>query len=161
MTVSDETLTPDDDDDSDDQTPAVRAAIRRQRHARMRRTMFLELIQNTGITVLAHEQSTELTPGTDEPRLTITVWGDELSMVLTQMAHRETRANVSAQEWECLAGDWEIRARRALDGMRQANDSLLRWKRKTDELEAELTRWKRIALDQEGRQGPGAAPEGW
>jgi hypothetical protein len=47
-------------------------------------------------------------------------------------------AKAISDEWEALAGEWEARARKALEGMRAANDALYAWKARAEDAEAKL-----------------------
>jgi len=65
-----------------------------------------------------------------------------IEVVITLPAHELADTFLDAKaisnEWQALAGEWEARARKALEGMRAANDSLYAWRERALEAEAEL-----------------------
>lgn len=79
---------------------------------------------------------------------------DHTTQLERKLAQAQASANEwreTAQGWEDLAGEWQTRARRALEGMRGANSLTARWRKSAWDLEARLTEEQAETLAQRQR----------
>lgn len=62
----------------------------------------------------------------------------DLADAVTDLHEKVTELTASRDEWQTLAGDWETRARRALEGMKGSNNLMHTWRERALSAEDKL-----------------------